>query len=281
MAFLVTIYRNNNPEILCTTFTGTQDGNEVSNDLYYASGSAPYGIELEGEVEFEALPAEGYSFTRWVYRIGSTTATQQTSTRNPFTYDGEEDIYIRAEGEEDESGGGGTTESWTAEAHGSGTQLTSETHFPLTLEPYTLHRIQFVCKYSGTVTLYAESDLDTVGYLSRSTFFDDEAGEPNTILESDDDSGSGDNFQFTYTVTAGETYYLWVRGYGEEEEGDVDVYIVPPEPGTATGGGGLYIFSMAQSRWVKVTPYIFDGSEWIPAQANLFVSGRGWIADDS
>lgn len=280
MAFMVTVYRNNNPEIDSTYITGTQNGNEINVDVYYDSGSAPYGIELEGEVTFEAVPADGCSFTRWVYRIGSTTATQRTSTRNPFTYDGEEDIYIRAEGEED-GGGGGTTESWTAEAHGSGTQLTAETHFPLTLEPYTLHRIQFVCKYSGTVTLYAESDLDTVGYLSQSTLFDDESGEPNGVLETDDDSGSGSNFRLTYSVEAGETYYLWVRGWSEEEEGDVDVYIVPPEPGTATGGGGLYIFSMAQGRWVKAKPYIFNGSAWEPVQANLFVSGQGWIADDS
>lgn len=278
MAFLVTVYRNNNPEIAYTQITGTQNGEEVNSYAYYDSGSAPYGIELDGEVTFEAVPVGGYSFTRWVYRIGSTTATQRTSTRNPFTYDGEEDIYIRAEGEEDS---GSTTESWTAEAHDSGTPLESEKHFSLTLEPYTLHQIQFVCKYSGTVTLYAESDLDTVGYLSRSTLFDDESGEPNRVLETDDDSGSGSNFRFTYSVEAGVTYYLWVRGYDPEEEGDAEVYIIPPEPGTATGGGGLYIFSMTQSRWVKVTPYIFNGSAWEPAQANLFVSGKGWIADDS
>lgn len=281
MAFNVTVYVHNNPEIDRTNWKVVDDNVTYHAD-YNEYGSAGATVEVSGgNIRFEAEPSSGCSFTRWVYRVGSITADAQYSTSNPFTYRDEEDIYIRAEGEEDESGGGGTTESWTAETHGSGTQLTDETHFPLTLEPYTLHRIQFVCKYSGTVTLYAESDLDTVGYLSQSTFFDDEAGEPSTILETDDDSGSGSNFSLTYSVEAGETYYLWVRGYGEEEEGDVNVYIVPPEPGAATGGGGLYIFSMAQSRWVKVTPYIFDGSEWIPAQANLFVSGRGWIADDS
>ena len=51
-------------------------------------------------VEFEAVPASGYEFSRWIYHIGSPTATTEYSTSNPFKYYGSEgnDLYIAAEG---------------------------------------------------------------------------------------------------------------------------------------------------------------------------------------
>lgn len=66
--------------------------------------------------KFTATPASGSKFVRWVYRVGSQTASVHYSTANPFTYTGGQDIWIRAEGEIDNSGGGDagddTSEEW-------------------------------------------------------------------------------------------------------------------------------------------------------------------------
>lgn len=87
-----------------------------STDIYATyidmSWNVPFGDTkfVDGftyKLTFTANPASDCSFYRWVYRLGSTTATVQYSYSNPFVYTGDEDIYIRAEGTDDSGGGGG------------------------------------------------------------------------------------------------------------------------------------------------------------------------------
>lgn len=68
----------------------------------YGTGQQTLGGFTDGDyLEFTATPRNGYNFSRWVYHIGSTTATTKYSTSNPFKYYGStgNDIYIAAEGE--------------------------------------------------------------------------------------------------------------------------------------------------------------------------------------
>ena len=71
----------------------------------YGTGQHSLNGFTDGDyLRFTATPASGYEFYRWVYHIGSPSATTRYSESNPFTYYGTEDIYIAAEGS---STGGG------------------------------------------------------------------------------------------------------------------------------------------------------------------------------
>lgn len=77
-------------------------------DETFSYGSSYINVTgFTSEASFTATPKNGSKFTRWVYRVGSTTSTQQYSYDNPFTYypstyETDSTIYIRAEGEENE-----------------------------------------------------------------------------------------------------------------------------------------------------------------------------------
>lgn len=73
---------------------------------------------------------------------------------------------------------------------------------------------------SGTLVVYANSTIDTYGYLGLvdSTSISSN-GAPASYVVSNDDNGDdyggspGTAFGITYPVTAGISYYLWVRSY--------------------------------------------------------------------
>ncbi len=269
MSFIVTVYRNNNPEIFCTDVTAIYNGVKVTSTAYYEQDSAQYAVEPDGgDVIFEAFPANGCSFTRWVYRIGSTTADVHHSTRNPFTYSGGEDIYIRAEGEEDSSSGE-LPDEWMVTHLNGGSLIENNKSIDLTLKKSYLQCIEFSCKYAGTIKIYSEGDTDTRGFLTKSTSFDSTDGIPkNILIENDDIEEKEYNFSFQYTIKAEETYYLWVRGYDELTYGDTTIFIVPPTEsggGTVTGGSGVYILV---SKGTADNPYL----EWVEATPTILIS---------
>lgn len=248
---------------------------DIDNGITYNisdTGSSGVTTEypIEGNVRFTANMNSGYSFVRWVYREGSTTGTVQYSTRNPFTYRGGQNIYIRAETEED--GSSGTTEWKTVvgdDMLNIDTEQTSSTY----LDPYTIYRFTVRTENSGTLTVYSDSDLDTIGYLSKSILMNDDGDAPSSILIEDDDNGNGDNFKFSYTVEAGEDYYIYVRCYYGNDEGDVDIVVIPPTGSSVISGGGMYIY-LANEGWVKYTPYIYVNGDWEQCSPCLFVNGN-------
>ena len=80
----------------------------VSGDLTMLVHTGHYGDDyyvqesVNGTATFVANPESGCKFTRWVYRVGSVTATVRYSYDSTFEYSGGQDIYIRAEGEVEE-----------------------------------------------------------------------------------------------------------------------------------------------------------------------------------
>ncbi len=95
MSYKITCYFNNE-NIASTDIYGANGFYEYTGyygDTYISVGG------FDGSSTFTANPESGCEFTRWVYRLGSTSGTVKYSYSNPFTYTGTQDIYIRAEGE--------------------------------------------------------------------------------------------------------------------------------------------------------------------------------------
>ncbi len=119
----------------------------------------------------------------------------------------------------------------------------------ISLSKYSLYRYRVSFANSGTAKFYTEgTSADTYGFLSTSTGWDSEDGEPSSYIASDDDAGSGNNFEISYNVTAGTTYYIWVRGYSSSTTGKTTLYIEPPSQSwTVSSGGSLGKISDATS----------------------------------
>ena len=220
MSYGITVYFNDedidNTYIYTSYFTHR---GYYGDDYYSTSG-------LTFSVKFTANPADGCKFTRWVYRLGSTSGTVQYSYSNPFTYSGDEDIYIRAEGE--------STPSWTRYTGSFGT-ISSLDYVDISLGEYELYRYSVSFEESGTAYFYTEgTQVDVCGYLSTTSGWDSEYGEPSSYLKYDDDGHGAPNFGIQYEVEAGTTYYVWVRGLSEYASGDVTLYIEPPAAPTWT-----------------------------------------------
>ena len=81
---------------------------------------------------------------------------------------------------------------------------------------------------AGTLTLYSEGDVDTVGVLYRAP-----ATGNGDHIAANNNSGEGTNFHIEQAVTPG-TYYIHVRGLRDTDTGD---YVLNSEF-TASGGGG-------------------------------------------
>ena len=247
-------------------------------------------------LRFTAVPADGYEFKRWIYHIGSPSATTQYSTSNPFQYYGStgNDIYIAAEGQATSGGGsgGGDDSQWTVYTHtqehmdmsewsSSGTDIEI---YPL--KEYSLHIFSVEFAHSGYAHFYTESDIDTIGYLSGSTQCNDGRSEPLSILASNDDDGDGRNFDIKYYVTAGTTYYIFVRGYSGEETGSVTLYVTQPWELNSKSYGTL---SGSKTESISVSrPYTlycrtvsFSKSGTVTISASGVPGIRGWLGPDS
>lgn len=216
--------------------------------------------ECEGDSVFEADATEGYEFYRWVYRLGSTTASVRYSTSNPFTYSGDQDIYIRAEAKELV-----IVEEWTLKTYTVGS-ITSTTQRSFNLPEMQLRRYRVQFAYAGVARFYTTGNNDTIGYLTTTTKWDKEYGVPNSVIIKDDDGGDKRNFSISYSVAAGTVYYIWVKEYDGQEASGINLFIVPPESGT-----GAYIYN--GSSWIQATPYIHDGSKWVEYIPQIYSNG--------
>lgn len=247
MAYKVTYYCNDS-KIL-----------ETSAEFYNSNGalikySHEYGDDVDlgpwsdftfvvdsdySEVTFRVTPDTGCKFSHWVYRVGSTTATERTSTSNPFTYTGGQDIYIRAVGTE--IGGGDDDDTWACKTGSIGT-LSGIYSKSFSFDRYNLiycYSVSFT--NSGVATFYTTGDCDTVGYLTQTTSWSvkpDEYGNdvavPRQYLQTDDESGGDDNdpynhnFSISHEVSANTTYYIWIRTYVGQPDEPTILHIKPP-----------------------------------------------------
>lgn len=223
--------------INCYGLDGNGNANEAieSTDIYVYFIAQSYSVEsgdtfslggFSDEVKFTANPADGYVFTRWVYRVGSATGTVKYSYDNPFTYDGTQDIYIRAEGKEESTEPDEPT--WTLVTASVGT-INEVFNDNFVAKEYRVYRYRVKFEESGTATFYTKGNTDTYGLLTTTTGFDEIDGFPtgDTLVE-DDESGEGSNFKFSCKVEAGTNYYVWVRFCFGTDSGDIDFYIEPP-----------------------------------------------------
>ena len=237
------------------SFSFTCYGNDetiASTSIYVYGISQSYTVyngdtlSLSGfsySIRFTANPASGCNFTRWVYRLGSTSGTVQYSYSNPFTYSGDQDIYIRAEGEEEYVE---PSDSWELSSSTIGS-ISALKSISISLSSYTLYRYKVSFANSGTAKFYTEgTSADTYGFLSTSTGWDSEDGAPTSPLKEDDTNGAP-NFFISYNVTAGTNYYIWVRGYSGSTTGKTTLYIEPPGQSWTVSSGALGTISKETS----------------------------------
>lgn len=221
MSYGITCYFNDET-IARTIIYNDGTGEEYVRD--YGDSKLSY-TGYTGYTRFTARAAPGCSFVSWTYRLGSLSNPAQKSYSNPFIYSGSQNIYIHADGIEDDSS---DAETWTLLSKGSISSISSEVTKSLSLSAGYVYRYSLTFANSGEVEFKSTGGADTYGYLSTSSNFDsDEGGPTSALIENDDDFGY--NFGFTYSVIAGKTYYLWVRCYGISESGSATIYITPSE----------------------------------------------------
>lgn len=118
--------------------------------------------------------------------------------------------------------------SWTVAHTKTISSITEENCTHISLESGEVYRFKVSFSTAGPITFFSQGNYDTIAYLSDSTSFDVDSGEPYSILEWADGGGNGDNFSFTYDVTANTYYYLFVRLYHLTDRSDTfDVYMQP------------------------------------------------------
>ena len=276
MSYNITCYSNDS-NISSTTISVSSLG--YSHTCHYGDSEFKVtGFPDGNSARFTASPASNCSFTRWVYRLGSTTGTVHYDYNNPFTYSGSQDIFIRAEGSSSGGGGGDDEPSWTRFTRSVGT-ITSNYQRNIDLDEYELYRFSVSFSNSGTATFYTTGSVDTYGYLSTTSGWDSDSGTPSSYIARNDDGGSGSNFSISYNVTAEITYYVWVRGYDGTETGSVVLNITPPE-NTPSAGKWVWSFSIGDSLSVDshgIHP--MTATEWnnFTTRINEF---RAYLGDD-
>ncbi len=201
------------------------------DDVYYGDTAVIDATYIDGcYIKFEALSAEGCRFTRWAYRVIAIYPDEdaQYTELHPYTYYGDYDIYIRAEGEIDDEyeGGGEEGETWGVHATNYGTLKYDKTE-EISLEPYTLYCREVTFSGNGMASICTEGSVDTIGWISTSTSWSD--GEPTNWLVEDDDSGTDSNFYIDYEVKANTTYYVWLRCLDPSGSGTTTLKIYTPD----------------------------------------------------
>lgn len=239
MSYRVTVYFNDE----CIASTTFRSGSFISETGYY--GEDYYSATgFTDSTKFTANPASGCEFTRWVYRVGSATATQQYSYANPFTYSGTSDIYIRAEGKVSSGGGSGGDDggdddgTWTLVNKGSLGTITSQKDISFTIESYKVYRFAFQFANSGAPKFYTTGNVATYGqWTDTSVTFDSSLGCVDPADDIAQNNGGSGNFSISsskYTASANTTYWLFVSGVSGSDTGPTTLHIVPPSSGEET-----------------------------------------------
>lgn len=283
MSYAITVYFRDecidNTYIYTSYFTHR---GYYGDDYYTTSG-------LTFSVKFTATPADNCTFTRWVYRLGSTSGTVQYSYDNPFTYNGDQDIFIRAEGESE----GGSDSRWSAwqeerlniSTYSQSVDIYNYETGNYQLEPYNVHRYTVVFDYSGYAHFYTVGDVDTIGFLSDEYDWNSENSGPLYEIASDDDSGDGTNFDIEYYVEAGVEYNIYVRSYNGEDSGAVTLYVTEPYDISSSSYGTLSAdktesVSLKACKLYRRTVY-FSECGTVTISSSGSIDTRGWISTSS
>jgi hypothetical protein len=270
MSYGFTVYTDR--ESIATTKVYSQTSGITYTYAYGTGQHSSLGFSDGHYLKFTAEPADGYEFYRWVYHIGSPTATEQYVYANEdeddpstFIYYGSEgnDIYIAAEGRYVGSGEPEEPEvkRWSMYNGGDLGIIEGHTTRNVWLMPSGVFVYSFKFAKDGYASFYTTyaSDImgeyNTYGQLSIISDFDDINGCSYVGLASDDNSGDGYNFSFTYYVYADTTYYLWVRSKSHlAETGATYMHIIPPisddyfEWSSAVYSGGV-VKNVSHTEW--------------------------------
>lgn len=113
--------------------------------------------------------------------------------------------------------------------------IDNNTNTSATIEKGQVIYFTFISAFPGQITIYSESAIDVIGYLTAQTTLDAVAGEPSPYLVKDDDGAGNRQFKITYGgIETGTTYAIFVRGYDLDVSGVVTIFVEPPD-GTTVG----------------------------------------------
>lgn len=159
------------------------------------------------------------------------------------------------------SGGGGGVDSPWYDVGGESLYITTYgDSATIDLQQYQVHWFPITFAYSGYAHFHTISQIDTYGYLSDSSEFNNEWSGPLYDLASDDDSYSssysgGSDFDIEYYVTAGQEYYLFVRGFSGLETGHVQINVTAPWKVSLSNLGTL---TGAKSTSITLNPQVVN-----------------------
>lgn len=253
MSYTITCYCND--ETITKTSVYIPYLNVTYTENYGSSSLGDYeefsvtGFDSSWSAKFTATPSSNCSFYRWVYRVGDSNATVQYNYSETFIYTEGQDIYIRAEGKSDSS-------LWTLHTGSFGTVNAPDSIY-VNLGAYELYRYSVSFESSGTATFYTTGSVDTYGYLSDTSTWDNSLGQPNSYLSCNDD-GADNNFLMAYDVTAGKTYYVWLRSCDGNDTGDV--YLSTTSPSAPSYEWGIVSSSFGElhsngTENITINPY--------------------------
>ena len=268
----ITIYFDN-IDSSAMEFVIISETEELSNDSIIHIGA--YGEEsftitnrdcVTNPLYFTAQAYEGYTFTRWVMRTGTVQGDVIYDYNNPFKYNGNLNLFIRAEGEEEQIE---EEPEWVREGKIIGT-ISEDYEDSLYIDSYTLYRYRIKFANNGTATFYTTgTSVDTIGFLTETSGFNSVNGTPSgEPIATDDDSGSGNNFKFTCDVNANQIYYFWIRAFDPEDTGSIWFYIIAPDNERPEdfywyeGKNGYKVqsasFDLTAEEWIDFTQRIND-----------------------
>ena len=227
----------------------------------YGTGQQTLNGFTDGDyLNFTAVPADGYEFKRWIYHIGSPSATTQYSTSNPFKYYGStgNDIYIAAEGQATsgggDSGGDDTTTEWTL-SNSYITDPDTTQYIVFDLGKMECRRIRMLFATTGQVTISSSGGKGLNAYLGKSSSFSSSTGLPGDYNTS---KINCDTFSFSFNCTdTNQPWYLWVRPTSESASvSNITVTIVPPKAATvdyfkwsSAVAQGLHVKNVSHTEW--------------------------------
>lgn len=172
------------------------------------------GLSKLKSVKFTATPDDDCSFVKWVYHVGSPTASTLESEENPFTYSEYQDIFIAAVGKKNGGSSGGDIEGdWSYYKADDRGIVTINNAISASFGTLEKQAIVFPVTFAndGIAWIHSVSDTYRVkGYISKSLDFNGQTGEP---LEYDY-NGECDAWKwcdYKAKVIKGVKYYVWFR----------------------------------------------------------------------
>jgi hypothetical protein len=291
VSYTITIYCND-PSIETTTVKMLNYG--TSTSISYGDKRLgdykEYTISgINGPVRFFATPADGHSFSKWIYRIGTVDSPQKTDAGDEkdksFYHSGDYHIFIRAVGKVNR-----VESPWHAWSSFNIGPVNNQPLFHDIFDFYTdeyglgeyqVHSGPVTFARSGLAHFGTSSGIDTVGFLSDSPNWSADYSEPASILAQDDNSGNYGNFDIGYWVDADTEYYLFVRGATGTETGRVSVFVTEPwnldssSYGTLPGKKSEEVYVNAFTLYRRKVSFSKSGNVTISSTGSY--DTEGWI----